>query len=41
MMPARVILIISIAEVKKARMGVMYAVNAVKYRWLDEVRLFG
>ncbi len=39
-MSSKVVVIISTAEVAKARTGAMYAVNAVKYGWLDEVKLF-
>lgn len=39
-MSERVVVIISTAEVEKARTGAMYAVNALKHGWLEEVRLF-
>jgi len=36
----RVLVILSSAEAGKARTGALYAVNAVKNHWLDDVRLF-
>lgn len=39
-MSAKVAVIIGTAERAKAEAGLMYAVNAVKYGWLDDVQLF-
>ena len=39
-MSDKVVAIISTAEVGKARTGAMYAVNALKHGWLDEVKIF-
>lgn len=35
----RVIVIIATAEAAKARTGAMYALNAMKYGWLEDVKL--
>ena len=35
-----VLVIISTAEKDKALAGMMYAANALKYKWLDDVRVF-
>lgn len=39
-MSNKVVVIISTAEAEKARTGTMYAVNALKHGWLEEVKLF-
>lgn len=39
-MSDRIIAIISSAEPGKARTGAMYAVNALKYGWLEDVKLY-
>lgn len=39
-MSEKVVVIISTAEAGKARTAAMYAVNALKHGWLEEVRLF-
>lgn len=39
-MSDRIIVIISTAEAAKARTGAMYAVNALKHGWLEDVKLF-
>jgi hypothetical protein len=36
----RIIAIISTSEVGKARTGTMYAINALKHGWLEDVKLF-
>ena len=36
----KVVVIIGTAELAKAEAGLMYAVNATKYGWLDDVKLF-
>jgi len=38
-MPSKVIVILSTAEKDKALTGIMYAKNAQKNKWLDEVRV--
>ncbi len=38
-MSDKVVVIISTAGAEKARTGAMYAVNALKFGWLDEVKL--
>ena len=39
-MSHKVVVIIGTAELAKAEAGLMYAVNATKYGWLDDVKLF-
>jgi len=39
-MSDRIVAIISSSEPGKARTGAMYAVNALKHGWLEEVKLF-
>ncbi len=36
-MPEKTVVIISTAEVEKAYTGMMYAVNALKQKWMEEV----
>lgn len=38
-MSDKIVVIISTAEVEKARTGMMYAVNAVLQNWMSEVKL--
>ncbi len=38
-MSDKVVVIIGTAELAKAEAGLMYAVNATKYKWLDDVKL--
>ncbi len=38
-MSHKVVVIIGTAELAKAEAGLMYAVNATKYQWLDDVKL--
>ena len=35
----KIIVIISTGEAAKARAGTMYAVNALRYAWMEEVKL--
>lgn len=39
-MSDKIVVIIGSADAGKARTGAMYAVNALKHGWLDDVRLF-
>jgi len=39
-MTDKLLAIISTAEAEKARTGAMYAVNALKFGWMEEVKLF-
>jgi len=39
-MPSKLIIIISTDEKGKALTGMMYAKNALKYKWLDDVKVF-
>lgn len=39
-MSNKLLVIISSAEPEKARTGAMYAVNALKHGWMDEVELY-
>jgi hypothetical protein len=39
-MADKLLVIISTAEPEKARTGMMYAVNALKHCWMEEVRIF-
>jgi len=39
-MPGKLVVIISTADAKKARTGAMYAVNALKFGWMEEVKIF-
>lgn len=36
----KIIAIISTSEVGKARTGVMFAINALKHGWLEDVKIF-
>lgn len=36
----KLVVIISTAEVEKARTGMMYAVNALLHGWMEDVRIF-
>lgn len=36
----KLVVVISTAEVEKARTGMMYAVNALLHGWMDDVRIF-
>ncbi len=38
-MSNRIVVIISTAEVEKARTGMMYAVNAVLNKWMEDVKI--
>jgi hypothetical protein len=39
-MDGKLVVIISTSDAKKARTGAMYAVNALKFGWMEEVRIF-
>lgn len=39
-MNSKILVIISSSEKNKARTGAMYAVNALRNKWMDEVKLF-
>jgi len=39
-MNEKLVVIISTSEAEKARTGAMYAVNALKHGWMEEVKLF-
>ena len=39
-MEGRLVVVISTSDVKKARTGAMYAVNALKHGWMEEVKIF-
>jgi len=39
-MGSRILVIISTGDAGKAQAGLMYAVNALKHAWMDEVKLF-
>jgi len=39
-MEGKLVVIISTSDVEKARTGAMYAVNALKYGWMEEVKIF-
>ena len=39
-MSNKLIVIISTAEVEKARTGMMYAVNALLHGWMEDVKIF-
>ena len=39
-MDGKLVVIISTADVQKARTGAMYGVNALKYGWVEEVKIF-
>ena len=39
-MEGKLIVIISTADAGKARTGAMYAVNALKHGWMEEVKIF-
>jgi hypothetical protein len=39
-MEGRLVVIISTSDAEKARTGAMYAVNALKYGWMEEVKIF-
>jgi hypothetical protein len=39
-MDGKLVVIISTSDAEKARTGAMYAVNALKYGWMAEVKIF-
>lgn len=39
-MEGKLVVIISTSDAKKARTGAMYGVNALKYGWMEEVKIF-
>ena len=39
-MTGKIVVIISTSDAKKARTGAMYAVNALKHGWMEEVKIF-
>ena len=39
-MEGKLVIIISTSDVKKARTGAMYAINALKHSWMEEVKIF-
>lgn len=39
-MEGKLVVIISTSDVQKARTGAMYAVNALKFGWMAEVKIF-
>ena len=39
-MAGKIVVIISTSDAEKARTGAMYALNALKYGWMEEVRVF-
>ena len=39
-MEGKLVVIISTSDVKKARTGAMYAINALKHGWMEEVKIF-
>ena len=39
-MEGKLVVIISSSDVRKARTGTMYAINALRYGWMEEVKIF-
>ena len=39
-MDGKLVVIISTADAEKARTGAMYGVNALKFGWMEEVKIF-
>lgn len=39
-MADKLVVIISSSDAEKARTGAMYAINALKYGWMEEVKIF-
>ena len=39
-MDGKLLVIISTSDAKKARTGAMYAINALKHGWMEEVKIF-
>jgi len=39
-MNGKIVVIISTSDAEKARTGVMYAINALKHGWMEEVKIF-
>ena len=39
-MAGKLVVIISTSDAKKARTGAMYGVNALKFGWMEEVKIF-
>jgi hypothetical protein len=39
-MEGKIVVILSTSDVEKARTGAMYAINALKHGWMEEVKIF-
>jgi len=39
-MDGKLVVIISTSDAEKARTGAMYAINALKFGWMEEVKIF-
>jgi hypothetical protein len=39
-MVGKLVVIIATSDVEKARTGAMYGINALKYGWMEEVKIF-
>ena len=39
-MQGKIVIIISTSDSEKARTGAMYAINALKHGWMEEVKIF-
>ena len=39
-MDGKIVVIISTSDAEKARTGTMYAINALKHGWMEEVKIF-